>query len=213
MIESDSSSEEDICQEFQQMIIVKDKDSNIHEDDEVVENPKLEDIKPEADDDATDFVAERNDAEQVSLLEVDEEEYETRAHAAAEADWLEVEDKAVEEGGGYDDLGEEEAEAIKALEEDGDAEEMYDEDDGDVEEMYDEDEGDVEEMYDEEEGVDDEGEDVHEDEGEEHDDEEHDEDECEDEGEYEDEDDYDNDCDSYNECDYDEDDDYDDDDE
>ena len=81
MIDSDSSSEEDICQEIQQMTIVKDEDSNIHEDNE-----------------------------------------------------LKVEDEAVEEGEGDDDLGEEETEAVKTLEEEGDDVKEYD--DGD--ERYDE---------------------------------------------------------------------------
>ena len=125
MIDSDSSSEEDICQEIQQMTIVKDEDSNIHEDNEAMETFKH---------DATEFDPKQTDAEQVSFHEVDEEQYETRAHAAAEADWLKVEDEAVEEGEGDDDLGEEETEAVKTLEEEGDDVKEYD--DGD--ERYDE---------------------------------------------------------------------------
>ena len=80
------------------MTIVKDEDSNIHEDNEAMEIFKLEEVVPEADGDATDF-----DQDKV----------------AEEADWVKVEDEALE-GEGYEDHGEEEAEAIETLEEDGD---------------------------------------------------------------------------------------------
>ena len=110
-------------------------DANIHDYDSKDENFKHEVIKPEIDNntDTTEFDADRNDAEQADLHEVDDEDHGYRDYDADQADRLDVEDEGVEGGEGYEDHGEEESVEEEELEdEDNPEEDEFDEDDDDA---------------------------------------------------------------------------------
>ena len=85
-----------------------DDDSDIQTSDpKVEEDTKQKEVKPDFDDDATEFETEQDSAEQVDPDEVYDEAYESRDQNAAEVDGPEVEYNAVGRYEGLEDYGEE----------------------------------------------------------------------------------------------------------